>query len=648
MKKILLASMLALLAFVTYSQTGVPGQISTSTVQVRSYGSGTPVTRPCMVWLPESYDDEGEELKQYPLLIFFHGHGERGIYTDVTGLRTYGPFYHLYNQTWDGTASYGVTTCQPTKFIVFAFQMYNDDFFHAEIDYAIDQLYNRFRIDRSRIIITGISGGGGTTHSYAMDANRSNKPRHMIPMSVPAADFTNVPTVAGNGMKVWAFADDVPNVGAFYTTTTSIVSAFNNAVSGSARFTGDGTSGHCCWNDYYDPSYTESDTYNGVTMNVNIYQWAMRRLGYTETTSEQNCLWGYPYRSLKFAGYVTGGHGTKVSACNASCYQPIWTTDGTIMGRVLYTSPIPTDVFTSSGSGWHYGYASSKLENAPADIDITVNEFGGVTHVENCIGLAGYVSSGSYGNPGAVCSQSCSTAVYSNANVVGPGLKLYNSDGITAFNGGWADYGFTPAQYGTAQKRLNIDGSGNILNIDNCPYVGTKQAAGYYTSVKTSVTAACGQTTSTQIYTDNGSISTGSIIYTNSTGSSFAANGHYGYSATANGSAADVSLIYNGAIIASASCSGPRARPGDPITESSNSAIRIFPNPAFHQLTIQLGTDIGSQVQLFNMNGVLLYNARTNGQTHIIPVSTLAKGVYLIRINNASGQQIESRKIIIQ
>jgi hypothetical protein len=119
MKK-LFASLLAAVSFYAVTaQTGVPGEISTSFVQVRDVGAGTPVTRPCMLWLPDTYTDD--IFTHYPLLIYMHGHGDGGSPdgSNVNALKNMGPLNFLDDETWDGEATYGSIS---KKFIVFAFQ----------------------------------------------------------------------------------------------------------------------------------------------------------------------------------------------------------------------------------------------------------------------------------------------------------------------------------------------------------------------------------------------------------------------------------------------------------------------------------------------------------------------------------------------
>jgi len=464
-KKTLTSLLAAMALSLAIAQTGTPGQISTSSVQVRNHGSGLPVTRPCMLWLPASYDDPQQLSKPpYPLLVFLHGHGQRGPAngSGVTELLDFGPLKFLDEDDWDGSG--GVFECiEQTAYIVFAFQT-DEDFSNDEIEYALQQLILRYRIDHSRIVITGPSGGGGSAYSYAMDYTRNPRAQIMIPMSVPSADFTNVNYVATEfNMKVWAFADDQPNVGSFYTTTTSIVNSFNSAVANSARFTGRSL-GHCCWNDYYDPDYTESDG----GQNLNIYQWAMKKMP-AERDMFGNCIESFiNFSDRKFAGFLSVSQSDKVGSCNTTCTVPIYTDDGNLShGSIVYLYGYAYEGDPMDGDNLHYGFSTLKLKNAPADRHLIINASGEVTLFENCIGPAGYISTSQFDQTSA-CAQNCSTVVYSNAGVVALGTKLYQSDGVTPVNGSWLKYGFTTVQNGAAQKRIDIDNNGIVITYANC------------------------------------------------------------------------------------------------------------------------------------------------------------------------------------
>jgi hypothetical protein len=223
--------------------------------------------------------------------------------------------------------------------------------------------------------------------------------------------------------------------------------------------------GHCCWDNYYTPSYKE---YFGSDY-LNMYEWAVKQLFYQQQDQDY-FVWDY-----KFAGFITTSQSSMQGACTTGTSIPIYTSSGTVSAySAIYSSynGCPYNICNRyDGGGNHFGLSS--LKGGSADQHLVISSYGIPTIVESCLTLAGYVSSGSYGNPGARCSQSCSTAVYSNAGIIDVDIVLYTSSaGTTPFAGGWADYGFTTTQYGTAQRTINIDGSGVIKRDNACPYSG--------------------------------------------------------------------------------------------------------------------------------------------------------------------------------
>lgn len=77
--------------------------------------------------------------------------------------------------------------------------------------------------------------------------------------------------------------------------------------------------------------------------------------------------------------------------------------------------------------------------------------------------------------------------------------------------------------------------------------------------------------------------------------------------------------------------------------------ISIFPNPASDQVTIALGAprDLEAIVQIFDENGKIVmtnnYTVEKGVQTITIPVQTLAKGIYHLKITtDIIGEQVES------
>ncbi len=103
------------------------------------------------LWLPADY--ETNPAAAYPLIMFLHGSGERG--TDLTLIHKHGLTRQL--QSWP-----------ECPFIVLAPQCPLDSIWVFELD-ALDSLLDavlaRYRVDATRVYMTGLSlGGTGTWH----------------------------------------------------------------------------------------------------------------------------------------------------------------------------------------------------------------------------------------------------------------------------------------------------------------------------------------------------------------------------------------------------------------------------------------------------------------------------------------------------
>ncbi len=84
------------------------------------------------------------------------------------------------------------------------------------------------------------------------------------------------------------------------------------------------------------------------------------------------------------------------------------------------------------------------------------------------------------------------------------------------------------------------------------------------------------------------------------------------------------------------------------LTEKAEGGISIYPNPASTVLYINLSesSDQIEHLQLVSMNGQVLNAYRKADQ--LIDISTLSEGVYILRIELASGQQINKRVLILR
>jgi predicted esterase len=107
------------------------------------------ITHRYLSFLPKDYQDGAAA---YPLILFLHGSGERGL--DVEEVRKHGP--HKYLLAHDN------------PFIIIEPQCDPGQWWHAcAVDDLLDEVCAKFRVDRERIYLTGLSMGGFGTWATA-------------------------------------------------------------------------------------------------------------------------------------------------------------------------------------------------------------------------------------------------------------------------------------------------------------------------------------------------------------------------------------------------------------------------------------------------------------------------------------------------
>lgn len=140
----------------------------------------------------------------------------------------------------------------------------------ADLNTLLPYLVSTYRIDPTRIYLSGVSAGGQGTGEYAGQYNitSSIKIAGWVGMSV-AIDAIEIPTISANiaksGIHMWGFGDPINDL--WGGNTQAIEQAVAKANPALAQFTSFST-GHGPWNPFYDPNFLS----NGM----NIYQWLLQ------------------------------------------------------------------------------------------------------------------------------------------------------------------------------------------------------------------------------------------------------------------------------------------------------------------------------------------------------------------------------------
>lgn len=225
----------AFLAGCSESYVGVPGS-QIDTVMVRE----VPLTMDYLLYLPEDYGSDA--AKQWPLVVFLHGAGERG--TDVNMVKAHGPAM-LVEQGKD------------FDFILVSPQCPPDKWWANRVEYImalIDDMTEKYNVDESRVYLTGLSMGGyGTWATATLHPER----------------FAAIAPICGGGqpylahnlkdMPIWAFHGTADNVVPVQL-SRDMVEAVNSA-GGNAKLTEYPGVGHNSW----------TETYN----NEELYKWLL-------------------------------------------------------------------------------------------------------------------------------------------------------------------------------------------------------------------------------------------------------------------------------------------------------------------------------------------------------------------------------------
>lgn len=193
------------------------------------------VTLDYLLYLPPGYDDDPH--KEWPLLLFLHGAGERG--SDLELVKRHGP-------------PKLIAEGEEFPFIVVSPQCPENSWwnFHVEgLGLLLDELENEYRVDKKRVYLTGLSMGGyGSWHLAALNPER----------------FAAVVPICGGGLHYFGFPKrvqvlkDVP-VWVFHGAQDEVVPLKESEilveelrkVGGNVSFTVYEEAGHDAWTETY-------------------------------------------------------------------------------------------------------------------------------------------------------------------------------------------------------------------------------------------------------------------------------------------------------------------------------------------------------------------------------------------------------------
>ena len=211
--------------------------------------------------VPGHYDSNS---RKYPLMVFIHGIGELGNGTTdlpkvlnnaMPNLIKNGKFPANFNI--EGT-NYSFIVISP-QFVAWP----SADDVNAVVNYSIAH----YRVDTTRIYVTGLSMGGGATWDYAV--KYGSRVAALVPMcgaSSPSTDRAH--SIASTNLPVWAFHNQDDGTVSVNNTIGWVndINAYNP--NPAARMTIWPTGGHNAWSKASDPNYAEN--------NMNIYEWMLQ------------------------------------------------------------------------------------------------------------------------------------------------------------------------------------------------------------------------------------------------------------------------------------------------------------------------------------------------------------------------------------
>jgi predicted esterase len=475
--------------FLTFLFTQVRAQVQTAKPGVSMCSNSNGFYE----YLPQGYNTNTNQT--YPLIVFVHGIGELG--NGTTQLSS------LMNTGLAAAINYGQV---PASFTVngqtFSFLVISPQFIAwpspTDIDAVINYAVSHYRVDASRIYLTGLSMGGGAVWEYAgNNLTYASRVAAIVPIAGASwPDYGRARTIASANLPVWAIHNDNdPTVPVSY--TNDYVSQINQAPSPnpSAQKTILSSYSHDAW----------TNTYNSVNKDAtgkNCFQWMLQysRSGNTgiannkvptaSAGSDQTIT--LPANSISLNGSGSDADGTIASyqwsevfgPNNATFSNAGYSASCTASGLIQGTYTFKLTVTDNSGA------------TASASVNVTVNASTVVTYTS----IPGKIEAENYSSMYGIQTE--------NTLDAGGGKNVGWQD-----NNDWMDYGVNVATAGTYTIDFRVatpnngsqfqlrNSSGSVLATVNVPNTGSYQT---WQTVSAIVTLPAGQQT-LRVYTNNSS-----------------------------------------------------------------------------------------------------------------------------------------------
>lgn len=209
-----------------------------------------------LLYLPAGYDKD--EAKRWPLIVFLHGSGERG--TDVNDVKKHGPpkIVEAEKSPLKGRFVVVSPQCPPKQ-----------GWKPADLNKLLDDVMDRYRVDKDRVYLTGLSMGGYGTWAWSVqDPSR-------FAAIAPMCGGGN-PTKAAEALKsmpIWCFHGEIDKTVPI-AKDQEMVDAVKDAGNKDVKFTKYPDAGHDCWTRSY--------------ANPELYEWFLKHKRGAENASSES------------------------------------------------------------------------------------------------------------------------------------------------------------------------------------------------------------------------------------------------------------------------------------------------------------------------------------------------------------------------